>query len=140
MTIAKARKDPRAANPQDAKSLDYLQGLGSTLVDIPPKCDQAEKALAQEAEQEQQAEVQHRASVDRALLVAGVIFAGAVTVESAILVRQGLATQPAPVQNNYFGDGRRGHDNEITAGDDSMKLPVLTGQPERSAPLVALKA
>jgi|SRR5208282_6056633 len=34
--------------------------------------------------------------------VAGAMFAGAVSAESANLVRQGLASQPAPVQNNYF--------------------------------------
>ena len=60
VTVAKARKDPRTFSNPDAQSLDYFSGLGATLVNIPPKCDQAEKALTQEDLPEQAAEARHK--------------------------------------------------------------------------------
>jgi hypothetical protein len=97
LAMAKAKQNPLSTQPKNAQIIDYFSGLGSTLVNIPPKCDQASKALAEDASQAQQAEAQYQTNVNRALLVAGAIFAGAVVVESANLSRP-----PPTVQNNYF--------------------------------------
>jgi hypothetical protein len=80
--FAKARKTPRSAYLTDVQYLDYLAGVGTTPINIPPKCDRATKALVEEAQHERQAEAENQGNANLALVAAGTVLAGAVTLES----------------------------------------------------------
>jgi hypothetical protein len=86
------------ATPQErAQIVALFQSFANTLVSIPARCDQAQAQMAQSSVEEQQAEVQHQANVNRALIAAGVLFAGTALVAGE--VGAAAATRP-PVTNN----------------------------------------
>ena len=69
--------------------------FGSRLVSIPDRCAQMEQALEEASTEEQTAEANHQTNVNRAMIAAGVLFAGAVALESANIAAKAERT---PIQ------------------------------------------
>lgn len=69
--------------------------FGSRLVSIPDRCAQMEQALQEASTEEQNAEANHQTNVNRAMVAAGVLFAGAVALESANIAAKAERT---PIQ------------------------------------------
>ena len=79
------------------QSKAYWITFGTRLFSIPSRCDQAEEALKAASAQEQTAEANHQTNVNRALIVAGVLFAGATALEGA---RIQASQRSYPTQTN----------------------------------------
>ncbi len=87
---------------QQQGPIRYFETFGGRLIQIPVKCKQAGSALAQADVQERQAEADHQTNVNRALIAAGVLFAGTVAVAST--VGAVAATRPPVIQNTYHNN------------------------------------
>jgi hypothetical protein len=76
-----------ASHPDDPDTREFgpaaFNSLGSLLTSIPDRCAGMEAGLQEASAEEQTAEVNHQDNVNRAMVAAGVLFAGAVALESA---------------------------------------------------------
>jgi hypothetical protein len=73
----------------------YWITFGSRIASIPQRCAQIEQALRDASAEEQTAEANHQANVNRAMIAAGVLFSGAVALESANIAAK---AERAPIQ------------------------------------------
>jgi hypothetical protein len=79
----------------------YWITFGSRLSSIPSRCAQMEQALQEAGTEEQTAEANHQTNVNRAMIAAGVLFAGAVALESANIAAKAERT-PAQTTCSTF--------------------------------------
>jgi hypothetical protein len=98
---------PNVPPEQQRSAVNYFETFGGRLIDIPTKCEQASKAMADSSAQEQQAEVLHQVNVNRSLAAAALLFTGAVVFTSA--VGAAAATRPPVVENNFYNNQFNGY-------------------------------